>query len=53
MTKPVLRLVGPEEGGPTLEDLLALAEQITGREATPEEVEEARQILLDKTAEPL
>lgn len=40
-----LSLVGPEEGGPTVEDLAALAKELTGREPTKEELEEAKRVL--------
>ena len=40
--KPALYLAGSEHGTPTLEDLVALARALTGREPTPEEIESSR-----------
>jgi hypothetical protein len=42
-----LHLAGPPKGGRTLKDLIALSKAITGRDPTPEEREEARQILAE------
>lgn len=35
--KPVLHLIGSHDGLPTLEEIFALAEKLTGRPPTPEE----------------
>lgn len=43
--RPTLHLAGPDAGPPTLEDILALAKALTGREPTSEEIEQARVIL--------
>jgi hypothetical protein len=42
---PTLHLTGPRTGGPTLDDLIALAVALTGRAPTAEEIEHARQRL--------
>jgi predicted ester cyclase len=39
-----LYLVGSEKGLPTLDELIALARKLTGRDPTPEEIEAARKI---------
>jgi hypothetical protein len=44
--KPTLYLAGHEDGPPTLDQLIAMAKQLTGRDPTPQEIAEARQILL-------
>ena len=38
---PTLHLTGPRIGPPTLDDLIALAKQLTGRDPTPREIERA------------
>ena len=43
--KPELYLTGPSKGPPTLDDLIALTRRLTGREPTPDEIEDARQTL--------
>jgi hypothetical protein len=43
--KPILHLTGPREGPPTLADLIALSKSLTGRDPTPEEIEQAKQVL--------
>jgi hypothetical protein len=43
-TKPTLLLVGPKDGMVSLDDLIVLFEQLTGKDPTPEDVEEAEAI---------
>ncbi len=43
--KPTFYLAGQEDGPPTLDQLVALAKRLTGRDPTPEEIEEARTLL--------
>jgi hypothetical protein len=40
--KPIFFITGHEDSPPTLDQLIALAKQLTGRDPTPEEIEEAR-----------
>lgn len=40
--KPHLYLTGPQDGGPTFDDMMALFRMLTGREPTPEQVAEAK-----------
>ncbi len=40
--KPTFYLAGQENGPPTLDQLIALAKQLTGHDPTPEEIGEAR-----------
>jgi hypothetical protein len=42
---PILHLIGPRVGPPTLDDLIALAKALTGRDPTPEEIEQPRRLL--------
>lgn len=44
-TKPCLNLVGPDDGEPSLDDLVALFERLTGRKPTTDELAEARAAL--------
>jgi hypothetical protein len=44
--KPILFITGHKDGSPTLDQLIALTRQLTGRDPTPQEVKEARQTLL-------
>lgn len=46
--KPELFLVGPSEGGPSLDDLMALFRKLTGREPTEEDLVKARETLAKK-----
>ena len=45
MAKPIFYLAGHKKGLPTLEDILALSKALTGRDATPEEIEAAKTTL--------
>ena len=51
--KLTLYLAGSNDGLPTLEEIIWMTQALTGRAPTPEEIEEARQILdsLDDTEE--
>jgi hypothetical protein len=44
-TKPNFCVIGSSSGVPTLDDMLKLFEHLTGRDATPEEIAEARAVL--------
>jgi hypothetical protein len=44
--KPIFFITGHEDGPPTLDQLIALTKRLTGRDPTPEEIKEARQMLL-------
>ena len=43
----ILHLAGTNDGAPTLDDLIIMAKSLTGRDPTPEEIAEAKE-LLDK-----
>jgi hypothetical protein len=43
--KLTLHLAGSENGLPTLDDLVAMAKALTGRDPTPEEIEVSRALL--------
>ena len=47
--KPILHLTGPRTGLPTLDDLIALARALSGRDPTQAEIEAARMILTSRT----
>ena len=40
--KPKVHLAGQKKGPPTLDQLVALTKQLTGRDSTPEEIERVR-----------
>ena len=40
--KPELHLAGPRVGGPSVEDILRLFKNLTGKEPTAEDVEKVR-----------
>lgn len=43
MAKPKFLLTGPKDGPPTVEDLVALFRQLTGRDPSPGEIEQVRE----------
>ncbi len=43
--KPELHIVGPSKGAPTSEDIGALYKSLTGKDATPEELERVKRRL--------
>jgi hypothetical protein len=47
--KPTLDLIGAKDGLPSFKDILALAEKLSGRPQTAEEIAQAR-ALYDKAA---
>lgn len=47
--RPTLNLTGPQVGPPTIDDLIALAKRLTGRDPTPSEIDKAKQILAHRT----
>jgi hypothetical protein len=50
--KPVLTLVGPKHGGPSIDDVIALFVAITGRQPEADDLERARARLAKRTPAP-
>jgi hypothetical protein len=45
--KPISFITGHKDGPPTLDQLIALTKRLTGRDPTPQEIEEARSHLIN------